>query len=234
MQMTITDTTTISDIAAALPSSIRVFQRYGVDFCCGGKKPLGIVCRERNLDFAEIAAAIATSTAGPREERDWSQEPLGTLISHILTTYHEPLREELPRLGTMAAKVAQVHGGKAPAFERVRVLVAELATDLLAHMQKEEVVLFPAIDANEASVPPTFPIAGPIAAMEHEHDDAGALLAELRALTEDYEPPPWSCATVRALYHGLAELESAMHVHVHLENNVLFPRALRLAAAANS
>ena len=233
--MTITDTTTVGEIAGALPASVRVFQRHGIDFCCGGKKPLTVVCREHGLSFTEIASAIEVAAdAGTREERDWSQEPLGALIRHIVTAHHQPLREELPRLVAMARKVAQVHGVAAPRLARVASIVEELAAGLVAHMKREEVVLFPIIDALAiGTLRRMTSLQAPIAVMEYEHDDAGALLAELRALTDGYQPPSWGCATLRALYHGLAELESGMQVHVHLENNVLFPRALDLTAAAN-
>jgi regulator of cell morphogenesis and NO signaling len=229
--VTITETTTIADIARGLPSSIRVFQQHGIDFCCGGKQPIGTVCRERGLNFTEIAGAIEASRGlGGAESRDWSLETMGALVDHIVTTYHQPLREELPRLQAMASKVAQVHGGKAPQLARVDAIVSELSDELLAHMRKEEMVLFPAIQALERGVNSLpVPLSAPITMMEHEHDHAGSLLAELRSLTAGYEVPEWGCATVRALYGGLAELESAMHVHVHLENNVLFPRALESA-----
>jgi regulator of cell morphogenesis and NO signaling len=230
---TIAETTTVADIASALPSSVRVFQRYGIDFCCGGKTPIGAVCRERGLTFTEIASAIeASRSTANTDTRDWPREPLRALIGHILTTYHQPLREELPRLQTMAAKVARVHGAKAPQLARLEEMLVELSTDLLAHMRKEELVLFPAIDAVEVGhVHAAIPIAVPIAVMEAEHDHSGRLLEELRSLTDGYEVPEWGCATMRALYHGLEELEAAMHVHVHLENNVLFPRALNLTEA---
>lgn len=227
--MTITETTTIADIANALPASVRVFEHHGIDFCCGGKQPIGAVCRERGLNFAEIASAIeASRDTVDNDTRDWSHEPLGALISHIVTAYHQPLREELPRLQTMAAKVARVHGSKARHLARLDAIVAELSADLLTHMQKEEMILFPAIGtlAQGAAGRP-LPIAMPIAVIEG-HDHAGRLLEELRAITGGYQVPDWGCATLRALYNGLADLEAAMHVHVHLENNVLFPRALGL------
>jgi regulator of cell morphogenesis and NO signaling len=225
--MRITETTTIADIVTALPSSVRVFQRQGIDFCCGGKKPIGAVCEERGLNFTDVASAIETSRDTVEETRDWWQEPLRAVIEHIVTTYHNPLREELPRLQVMALKVARVHGDNAPYLGRLRTTLGELSRDLLAHMWKEEMVLFPAIDAIESGDYRSFPLATPIAVMELEHDHAGALLSELRFLTDGFTVPEWGCATVRALYHGLAELEASMHLHVHLENNVLFLRALR-------
>lgn len=232
--MNITDTTTVADIAAALPSSVRVFQRHGIDFCCGGKTPLALVCRQRGLPFTEIVTAIEASARTPEPDaRDWNTETLHALIDHIVATYHVPLREELPRLESMAAKVARVHGAKAAHLARLDAIVAELSAELRSHMRKEEAVLFPAIRAiEEGAAHPGLRIDAPIAVMEHEHDHAGSLLSELRTITDGYAAPQWACETFAALYHGLSELEAAMHVHVHLENNVLFPRALALAGVA--
>lgn len=230
--MKITETTTIAEIATALPSSVRVFQRHGIDFCCGGRKPIGVVCEEQGLSFEELAGAITAAASEPAPAReDWTRAPLHVLIDHIVATYHDPLREELPRLETMAARVAQAHGAHASYLARLEAIVTELSADLSAHMQKEEQVLFPGIRAI-GSGEGVQRIADPIHVMEHEHDRAGELLAELRSLTGGYVAPEWACQTYRALYHGLAELESAMHVHVHLENNVLFPRALEHAEHA--
>jgi regulator of cell morphogenesis and NO signaling len=229
--VTITETTTVADIARQLPSSVRVFQRHGIDFCCRGKQPIGAACRERGLRFADIAGAIEASHWLPHSDgRDWSRTSLRALIDHILRTYHHPLQEQLPRLRALASKVVQAHGAKAPQLARVEAIVADLATDLEMHMRKEEMVLFPAIETLEAGAPHLpIPISAPITVMENEHDEAGAMLAELRFVTNGYRVPEWGCATWRALYDGLAELESEMHVHVHLENNVLFPRALQLS-----
>jgi regulator of cell morphogenesis and NO signaling len=132
----------------------------------------------------------------------------------------------------MASRVAQVHGAHASYLSRVEQIVKELSSDLALHMQKEERTLFPAIREVEAGVPPSLPVGDPIHAMEHEHDHAGARLAELRRITGNYLAPDWACQTFRALYHGLAELEAQMHVHVHLENNVLFPRAQQRSKAS--
>jgi regulator of cell morphogenesis and NO signaling len=235
--VTIHPETRVADIAAALPFSIPVFQRTGIDFCCGGDKPLAVACEEQGLVYDEVAAAITAAGAErPGGERDWARETLASLADHIEERYHEPLFDELPRLQQMAARVRQAHAAKAPALvERLEAVLSELASDLEAHMQKEEAVLFPAIRAleaaalrGEAAAPP---LAAPIHVMEREHDRAGALLAELRTVTADYVAPEWACRTFRGLYHGLETLERDMHVHVHLENNVLFPRALGLAGA---
>ena len=231
--MIITETTTVADIASTVPQSVRVFQRHGIDFCCGGRTPLAVACREQGLALADVVNAIDASVHDQAVERDWSNEPLHLVIDHIVDTYHDPLREELPRLESLAARVTRVHGGKAAHFARLEAIVTELSAELLSHMQKEERVLFPAIRRIESGQgQPAVPIASPIAVMEEEHDHAGALLSELRVITGDYGPPVWACATVRALYFGLSELEAAMHVHVHLENNILFPRALALTVTA--
>lgn len=234
--MTITETTTVAEIASALPSSVRVFQQHQIDFCCGGKMPLAAACHAQGVPFAEIVDAIETSALAPQpDSRDWSAEPLAALVSHIISTYHAPLRDELPRLEAMASKVSRVHGVKAPHLIRLAAIVAELSADLRSHMHKEELVLFPAIRTmEERQTQPDLRLDAPIGVMEHEHDRAGALLSELHTMTDGYAPPAWACATFRALYQGLSELEPAMHVHVHLENNILFPRALALSHSLRS
>jgi regulator of cell morphogenesis and NO signaling len=230
--MTITALTPVGDIAAAIPSSVRLFQRHGIDFCCGGKRTLGAVCNERGLSFAATVAAIEAAAVTATDDRDWTHEPLAALIGHIVARYHDPLREELPRLREMAARVTQVHGRNAVYLTRLLEIVDALSANLVEHMRKEERILFPAIRAIEAGrASDEAWITAPVSAMEHEHDWAGALLDDLRELTGDYTLPDSACATMRALYQGLEELEHSMHMHVHLENNVLFPRALGRQAA---
>lgn len=230
--MTITEQTLIADIAAAVPSSVKVFERHGVDFCCGGRTPLAAACEAQHLSFDEISREIAEAAAGPGEDtRDWTREPLHSLADHIVERYHDKLREDLPRLERLAARVHQVHGAREPhLLEGISSIVGELSAELDSHMRKEELVLFPAIRSLEAGDAryAAFPIAAPVAMMEQEHDHAGSLLAQLRTMTGGYAPPDWACRTFRALYEGLEELERDMHVHVHLENNVLFPRSLEL------
>ena len=232
--MTISENTTVAEIAAAWPSSVRVFQRHGIDFCCGGKTPLSAACREHGLSIQDVSNAIEASACEPSaNSRDWPHEPLHALVTHIVATYHDTLREELPRLQAMASKVARVHGSKSPHLTRLTTLVNDLSDDLLAHMDKEEMILFPAIVAREAAAPSHgLALSAPIHVLEHEHDRAGDLLAQMRRITDGYVAPEWGCQTFRALYHGLEELEAAMHIHVHLENNILFPRALAAAPRA--
>jgi regulator of cell morphogenesis and NO signaling len=229
--MTISRSTLIADIAATGPSSVRVVQRHGVDFCCGGKQPLAVACEDLGLSFDDLAREIDDSATVTLDNHDWTMAPLHELTDHIVSTYHDALRVELPRLSAMAARVAAVHGARAPqTLPRIDAVARELKADLLDHMRKEEVVLFPAIGRLEAGGAAGLALAAPIHVMQLEHDRAGDLLAELRLLTEGFVEPEWACATTRALYQGLAQLEQDMHLHVHLENNVLFPRALALAS----
>ena len=226
--MTITEKTTVADIASAIPSSVRVFQRYGIDFCCGGKTAVGAACEARGIPLASITAAIEeTAAAGAPNERDWNTEPPAALIEHIVKTYHDRLRDDLPRLTSMAARVADAHGSRDESMRRIGAVVRALADDLFDHMRKEELVLFPAI-ASLTQGRVTMSISAPVAVMEHEHDHAGALLEQLSAMTGGYDTQSARCGTARALFRELGELDAMMKVHVHLENNVLFPRALAL------
>jgi regulator of cell morphogenesis and NO signaling len=231
---TITPDMTVAAIATAAPATIHVFQEHEIDFCCGGKIPLSEACRRRGLDVLAILSALRSAVT-PVTEQSWSEASLTALVRHIQGRYHEPLRAELPRLSAMLEKVVSRHGEHLP--ERLLPLQETfriLQRELLAHMEKEDRVLFPAIVALEPGDAASGPraaawIQSPIAAMEAEHDEAGAALAFIRRVTDGFDPPDWACPTFRGLYYGLMQLEADMHLHVHLENNVLFPRAARLA-----
>ena len=238
--MNITPDTRIADIAAGNPATIRIFQRFGIDFCCGGKRPLREVCAEKQMTFGELRTALEDagapgSTAGSTG-MPAADAALAELVRFIVDKYHADLRGELPRLGQMAAKVLEAHGAKHPELPALVSTFRELRQELEEHMMKEERVLFPyverleALDASGRELPasPFGSIQAPIGMMEHEHESAARALARLRELTGGYVPPADACNTFRGLYHGLAELEKALHEHIHLENNVLFPRAARL------
>jgi len=213
----------VGQIAAEHPLATRVFARHGIDFCCGGGRPLTEACARRGVDATAVVKEIVAELAAPdASEVRWDQAPLGDLIDHILATYHVPLSEELPRLEQMARKVTEVHGDKQPAtFKELLPVYLGLKAELEQHMMKEEHVLFPMIKNGQGSM-----AGAPISVMQHEHDSAGAALKRLRELTHDYEVPEEACNTWRALWHGLAALEESLHQHIHLENNILFPRSL--------
>jgi regulator of cell morphogenesis and NO signaling len=220
--MNISSALPVGRLATELPLATRVFARHGIDFCCGGGAPLEQACNRRGLDVERILDEIRAEVETPDETPvRWDQKPLPALIDHILTAYHGPLKEELPRLETMARKVHQVHGDKDPQrlVELVRV-VAGLRRELEEHMGKEEQVLFPMILEGHGALS-----GPPVRMMEQEHESAAAALRRLRELTDDYQVPAAACTTWRALWHGLEALEGSLHRHIHLENNILFPRA---------
>ena len=213
----------VGKIAAEYPLATRVFARHGIDFCCGGGKPIAEVCQANGLNtqviLDEIEDELSVVEVDPKR---WDEADLDTLIDHILVTYHRPLAEELPRLELMAQKVFVVHGERQPnILEELLATFLRLKTELESHMMKEEQILFPMIRQGRGSH-----AAGPVAVMEHEHESAGEALERLRELTNGYEVPEGACNTWRALWHGLADLEGSLHQHIHLENNILFPRAL--------
>ena len=221
--MTIQADTPVGQIATEYPMATKVFARHGMDFCCGGGKPIQNVCDSKGLDVAAVLDEIREAVADPDSDLErWDDAPLDALITHILTTYHEPLKEELQRLEFMATKVNTVHGSKMPeVLPKLLSTVLALKAELEAHMAKEEQILFPLILQGRGTM-----AGGPIAVMESEHQSAGDALGRLRELTGDFEVPPGACNTWRALWHGLAALETETHQHIHLENNILFPRAL--------
>lgn len=219
----LTPSTTVGALAAAHPAVTRVFARRGIDFCCGGGKTLEEVCQRRGLDVQALLRELAAELE--REELEapvvWTERSPAELIDHLLERHHDPLREELRRLHGLALKVVRVHGGKEP--ERLPQLadtVTELEEELVPHLEKEERILFPWILSGRP-IPP----GGPIERMMFEHERAGQLLAQLRTLTDGYTVPQGACTTWRALWSGLEALERDLQEHMHLENNILFPRA---------
>ena len=213
---------TVKDIAVAHPLATRVFARHSIDFCCRGGIALRSACDAKGLDAERIVKEVEVEIAGTGDTATrWENEAPDNLIDHILTTYHEPLRWELPRLQKMADKVLAVHGEKMPAvLNELRDIFTALRMELEDHMLKEEQTLFPMIrDGRGADA------GGPIAVMEEEHASAGVALQRLRELTNDFQAPEGACATWTGLWAGLADLERQTHLHIHLENNILFPRA---------
>jgi regulator of cell morphogenesis and NO signaling len=233
--MIISPDTHVAEIAATDPATIKIFQQHNIDFCCGGKIPLADVCAQKGIDPDVLLDELRAIGQAPGHTPDWQAESLISLIRHIQATYHAPLRAELPRLGAMLARVVQRHGDRFPNVMQLQQVFDDLQNELLAHMSREDTVLFPAIAAAEvrsreiAGGAESYGwIAQPIDVMENEHASAGAALAAIRELTGGYVPPADACPTFRGLYYGLSELERDMHVHVHLENNILFPRAAQL------
>jgi regulator of cell morphogenesis and NO signaling len=230
--------TTVGELVRERPARSRVFEQHRIDYCCGGKRPLAEVCAERSLDLDKILSELQASDQADTRLVDADAMGLAELADHIVATHHAYLREEMPRLDFMTRKVAAVHGDTEPRLRQIREVYVAFQEELTAHMMKEEQILFPMIrEIETATAAPQFhcgSLANPIAQMESEHDSAGDALAQFRSLTDDYTPPEWACNTFRALYDALANLEQNMHQHVHKENNVLFPKALRREAELTS
>lgn len=220
---------TVGEMVAENPSLARVFQSFGIDFCCQGGRTLREACGLKGLTVDSVVGQLEAATAEPEASvENPAQLPPADLIGYIVDKHHAYLRAELPRIHAMAERVAKVHGGHTPSLVEVHEVFRAMAEELASHMMKEEQILFPAIRAlvDGHSV---MPLDGPVACMLQEHDDAGAALARMRDLTHGFTPPPEACNTYRALFAGLAELEEDLHRHIHLENAVLFPQAMAMA-----
>lgn len=230
----ITPASRVGDIVAAQPLLASVFQRVGIDYCCGGKITLAAACSARGLDattfLAMLAAAPLQNSAGIVDAAAMS---LTELADHIEATHHAYLKADLPILVEQADRVALRHGERDARLLLVAETVRTLAEEMFNHMTKEEHILFPLVRALEKDgLRPAHcgSIANPIRQLESEHTDAGGAVARLRELTEGFVPHEGACNTHRALLAGLARLETDLHQHVHKENNVMFPRAITLEA----
>ena len=228
----------VRDLAIEQPSSVRVFERFGIDYCCGGRKPLQQVCTEQNLSLPQVLEELGEAESrSPQPIEPWTTRPLAQLIGHIVEDCHGATRTELQRLTALANKVNNRHGAGHSELAQVQELVQQIADEMTPHMEKEERILFPYITDLEAAAVASAAkphvcfgsVADPIAAMMAEHDLVGAALASIRSLTNNFVLPEGACPTYHALYTTLADFEALTHRHVHLENNVLFPRAIELA-----
>lgn len=232
-ELAITPASPIGALVAAQPALARVFERLGIDYCCGGKLTLAAACTRSRLDLPTTLAALESalaSLATVPAKVNVAAMGLAELADHIVATHHAWLKAELPRLVEMSHRVATKHGWRDARLPQVAAAVSDLANDMLVHMQKEEMALFPLVRRIEAGA--RGDISAPIAQMEVEHETAGRLTARLRLLTDGFTPNAEACNTHRALLAGLADFEADLHQHVHKENNILFPRALALARAA--
>lgn len=233
--------TRMKDIALSNPAARQVLEDAGLDYCCGGVKSLQAACLHANVSSEEILSRLRQNVndAGP-EDPNWMAAALSDLTRHIREKHHRYVREAIPRTRALADKVTAKHGANHTELAEIGKLFAEVGREMIMHMQKEEQILFPYIDALERAVnahgsiePPFFQtVKNPIYAMMQEHDAAGDLVRQIRVLTSGYTTPADACTSFKRLYETLREFEADLHQHVHLENNVLFPRAVELEASA--
>jgi regulator of cell morphogenesis and NO signaling len=237
--MSVATEKTVRELALENLTATRVFEKLGIDYCCGGNKSLEEACRTANLNIDQVmdSLEIAEQAANAaRKGRDWQIEPLADLIAYIKNTHHKYTQEEITRLRPLFDKVCSVHGKNHPELLQIRAIFEDLAQELTSHLMKEEMVLFPylvrmeeAAIEKELILPASFDtVQNPVSMMEHEHDSAGNALRGMREASNGYSLPGDSCVSYQTLYKALAVFEADLHQHIHLENNILFPRAIAM------
>lgn len=238
--MTITSETPVRDIATAIPTAIPVPEQLGIDYCCGGQHTLAEACSTHNI---AVARALDDLERLQREqganiaESHWLHAPLNELTRHIVQKHHAFTRERLKLIDDLMAKVEQRHGAEHVEVFQLGKAIAVFGSELRHHAECEEANLFPFIDGLETGQKKDLPapakgsVKMPITRMMADHDQTGKELQTLRGLTDNYTPPVYACPTWQALYRAIEELDADLHTHIHLENNILFPRALEQAGA---
>lgn len=228
------DTTTLADAVNAWPHLAREFERLGLDYCCGGAQTLGAACDAAGLDATVVVADLraAPPAVDGVDDTSWTTMTAVELVDHLETTHHRYLWDEMPRATALVDKIVAVHGERHPELVDIAACFAKVCADLAPHLVKEERVLFPMVRELASSAgAPSFhcgTLRNPISVMLSEHDAVGALLAELRLRTNGYSVPADGCATYTACFRAIAEIEADTHLHIHKENNVLFPLVVRL------
>ena len=228
---------TVREIALEMPLSTRVFEEFRIDYCCGGRKPFVEACDIAGVKPETVAARITESIAfnGAPTTENFNELPLGLLVDHILEKHHLFTRSEIEQLTPLMEKVATRHGPRHSSLYILKSYVLTLFGDLVSHMAKEEAILFPYLRellGREGTVTAASPAFGsvrsPVDVMMGEHDRAGELLKKIRAVASDYTLPEGACPSFTALFSRLEALEKDLHQHIHLENNILFPKAIEL------
>ncbi len=228
---------TIGEIVAEDYRKAEVFKKYGLDFCCGGGKSVETACQEKDLSFEDLVKDLQAKDDGLVDlSVDFNNMDLDLLVDHILKTHHTYVKENIPLIMEFCQKVAKVHGATSPEVIEINRIFINLGEELGMHMHKEEFILFPFIvqiaeadrSGNPIPAPPFGSIANPINMMEHEHINAGDAIEKIKTLSNNYSPPDYACSTYRVLYAKLMEFEEDLNRHIHLENNILFPKARQM------
>jgi regulator of cell morphogenesis and NO signaling len=233
--MNIGKNTTVGELAANLPGAVHLFEKLQIDYCCGGRVSLDEACREKNLAVDQVIAALETISDVQQTNpgnRDWTSAPLADLSRYIVENHHSYVRKEIPRITGLLDRICEVHGENRPELLKVREPWSALTAELTQHMHKEEMVLFPFIERLETwrqgSAPKPFApfgsVQNPIRMMVHEHDSAGHLIDQIKALLTDRS----GCNSCLEFFRSVDAFEQDLHQHIHLENNILFPRAEQL------
>jgi len=233
--MELLDGKTVRDLAIASPAAARIFEKFGIDYCCREEKSLAQACATAKVNLHEVVEALEKPFLS-EIDRDWQSAPLVELTRHIVEKHHQYLRQEIPRLLALFAKVVLLHGHNHPELPEAERSFVALADELSPHLLREERMLFPYIEILEIAAktgnppaPPMFrTVRNPVHMMTMEHDSAGELLHQIRQRAEGYRIPEDACMSLQILYRALREFEADLHRHIHLENDILFPRAIAL------
>jgi regulator of cell morphogenesis and NO signaling len=235
-------TKSLAQIVNSNHRAATVFEKYHLDFCCKGKRTLQQACTESELRMEEVLADLEKTESDSSSKVSIAHDnmSLAQLAEYIVMTHHSYVKKEMPAILGYLQKVVSKHGDRHPEMIKVLELFTAVKEEMEHHMQKEEMVLFPRIkeierrlaERNEIKISRTY-LRSPINMMEQEHDHAGSMLSEIRKLTDDYTPPADACTTYRLSYASLQAFELDLHQHVHLENNILFPKALRMFGQPN-
>jgi regulator of cell morphogenesis and NO signaling len=230
----------VKDLAVQIPGAARVFEKLGIDYCCGGGVALSEACGKAGLRIEDVVRSLEAAEGEPAPASDWSGAPLAALAQHIVEKHHSFTWSESARLEALLSKVLAAHGARHAELTGMQTTFSQMADELRTHMMKEERILFPYLAAMEQAlaekreVPHAMfgSVENPVRAMMKEHDSAGEALRALREAGHGYAAPEDACVSYRELYRSLEAFEADLHTHIHLENNILFPRALELEAAA--
>lgn len=215
--------TSLGDLAATGTDVRSVLLRYQLDFCCGGDRSLATACEAAGLDLEQVVDALKEAAKRGSDSVDWREGSVEDLVEHILERYHRPLLEHIDSVLVAAEKVERVHAAKKSCPRGLAAHLRSIRQDMQSHLAKEEQVLFPALLAGRRGGM----LSGPVTVMMREHDDHGDNLKRMRTLTNGFTPPEEACATWRTMYEELSRLEADLMAHIHLENHVLFPRAIQ-------
>ncbi|PWG05086.1 iron-sulfur cluster repair di-iron protein [Polaribacter aquimarinus] len=240
--MNITEENTIAEVVTYNIKTADVFKKHGIDFCCGGGISIKKACEKHNVSYEKIEEELSLINNPASKAYNYDSWKLDFLVDHIENIHHTYVAENTPLVLQYAAKVAKVYGHHYAEVIEINKLFMAVAQELASHMKKEELILFPFIkqlvkadrEGLKANVPHFGTVNNPIAMMEDEHENAGDILKEIKKLSNNYTPPEGACNTFRALYAKLEEFENDLHQHIHLENNILFPKAISLEEKNNS
>ncbi|MCH2451407.1 MAG: iron-sulfur cluster repair di-iron protein [Gracilimonas sp.] len=223
----------VGEIVAEDYRTAQVLRSYGLDFCCGGGRTLEKACTSKKIELEQVVAEIEALNLADNTEDNYNEWSLDFLTDYIVNNHHSYVRKMLPEISFYAEKVARVHGERDPELYDILQNVQLLRSEMLGHLEKEEQELFPQIKELVSQKKTGSVKSAIVEALEEEHDKAGELMANIEALTNGFNPPQNACASYRVLFQNLEGFQQDLHKHVHLENNILFPKALKLEAALN-